>query len=82
MKSPPNLQAQLKTARLVPIFREANTRTVPIAIGINRAYKTCPAKAGANPKEKLFLNPKAFGTNASKKIKHPTHKPDKKALDK
>ncbi len=41
----------------------------------NRACK-------ATARQKLFLIPIAIGTNASKKIKHPTHKPDKKALDK
>jgi hypothetical protein len=39
----------------------------------NRACK-------ADPKEKLFL--KNFQRFKKKKIKHPTHKPDKKALDK
>jgi len=75
MKSQHNLQAQLKTERLVPIFREANTRPIPIAIGINTACK-------ADSREKLFLIPKSFGTNASKKNKTPETKPDKKALKK
>ena len=60
------MQAQLKTARPVPPLREADTRPIPIAIGINRACK-------ADPKEKLFLIPIAIGTNASKKIKNATH---------
>ena len=64
MKNPRNLQAQLKTTPPVPPLREANTRPIPIAIGINRTSK-------ANPKEKLFLIPIAIGTNASKKYKTP-----------
>ena len=60
------MQAQLKTARHVPPLREADTRPIPIAIGINRACK-------ADPKEKLFLIPIAIGTNASKKIKNATY---------
>jgi hypothetical protein len=53
------LQTYLKTS-------QANTRPISIAIGINRACK-------ADLKEKLFLIPKAFGTNQSKKIKNATH---------